>query len=224
MIAKKKIKKYYNIDLNESLLIFKIDKFNEYSLIPIVEYEIYNIKSKKILNISICNNTKIHILYPENIDEKKLYLYNPSSDYYKDICYIDTSEYGTDITLNDRKNEYINQNRSICEVNCDLEGYNKTIKKSICECEIKIKLPLISEIKIDREKLFSNFEDIKNIANFKMMKCIPLLFNKNNLFINSSNYLMIALFILSIISLFWFVFKNKIEIKKIINLFFIYFS
>ena len=50
-----------------------------------------------------------------------------------------------------------------------------------------------------------------------MMKCIHLLFNKNNIFINSSNYLMIALFILSIISLFWFVFKNKIEIKKIIN-------
>ena len=93
------------------------------------------------------------------------------------------------MNLIERQKQYINNNMSLCEENCDFVDYDIENKKAICSCFTKIKLPLISEIKIDREKLFSNFEDIKNIANFKMMKCIHLLFNTSNLFINSSTHL-----------------------------------
>ena len=86
----------------------------------------------------------------------------------------------------------------------------------ICSCFIKIKLPLISEIKFDKEKLFSNFKNIKNIGNFEMLKCINLLFDKNNIFKNTANYMIILLFILSLIALFGFICYNNIYIKKII--------
>ena len=33
-------------------------------------------------------------------------------DFYNDICYTYTNSKGTDVTLNDRKNEYINNNKS----------------------------------------------------------------------------------------------------------------
>ena len=40
---------------------------------------------------------------------------NPKSDYYNDICSSTTSECGTDISLKDRKNEFINNIMSLCE-------------------------------------------------------------------------------------------------------------
>ena len=40
----------------------------------------------------------------ENIDK-----YNRSSGYYNDICYTTTSEDGTDITLKDRRTNFMNE-------------------------------------------------------------------------------------------------------------------
>ena len=40
------------------------------------------------------------------------------------MCSTTTSESGTDISLKDRKNEFINNNMSLCEENCDLIEYN----------------------------------------------------------------------------------------------------
>ena len=45
-------------------------------------------------------NLKLDIEYEIEIDESELYIYDPTSDYYNDICNITTSESGTDITLN----------------------------------------------------------------------------------------------------------------------------
>ena len=36
---------------------------------------------------------------------------NSSRGYYNDICYTTTTEHGTDITLKDRRKEYINGNK-----------------------------------------------------------------------------------------------------------------
>ena len=84
----------------------------------------------------------------------------------------------------------------------------------MCSCFTKIKLPLISEIKVDKNKLFANFKNLKNIGNFKMLKCIRLLFDKNYFFKNSANYLFIILFIMRIVSIIFVIFYNKIDIKK----------
>ena len=73
--------------------------------IPKIEYDVYcklfGINIIK-LNLTACENSKISIIIPieltENLDKL-----NSSSEYYNDICYITTSEDGTDITLKDRK-------------------------------------------------------------------------------------------------------------------------
>ena len=108
-------------------------------------------------------------------------------------------------------------NFSICEENCDFTEYNYITKKVKCSCFIKIKLPLISEIKIDKQKLISNFKDIRNIGNFEMLSCINLFFNKNNIFKNLSNYIMIILFILSIFSVLIFLFFDYKKINEFIH-------
>ena len=107
-----KIKSQYHLEDEDPLIMFKIEYFQEGLLIPIIEYEVYNIKEKKILNLTLCENEKIQISIPVNIDENNLFNYNISSDYYNDICFRFTTEYKTDIILIDRWNEYVNNNMS----------------------------------------------------------------------------------------------------------------
>ena len=55
----------------------------------------------------------------ENIDKL-----NMNSKYFHDICYISTSDYGTDITLKDRGEEYIKKNKTLCQENCNFNICN----------------------------------------------------------------------------------------------------
>ena len=145
-----KLKKYYKID---ELIIYKIDVNEEGLLIPIVEYEIYDI-FKNQLDLNICKDIKIETLLPCVLKDNE-YKYNSSSEYYNDICYSYTTKDGTDIILTDRRNEFIDNNMSLCESNCEYDGYNSNIKKAICKCEIKLKIPIISEIKINKDRLLN---------------------------------------------------------------------
>ena len=165
-----KLKKIYNISLNDSLYIFKVEYFIENILK--VKYEVYynfSLNNLTKLNLTYCKDIKIDISIPRNIPINEIDKYNQSSGLYNNICYTLTSESGTDKSLEDRRNEYKNNNYSICEENCDFTQYNKESKKAVCSCLTEKELPLIPEIKVDKNKLFSNFKDIRNIANFKML-------------------------------------------------------
>ena len=115
-----KIKEKYNIGKNDNLYILKLDiKLDK---IQKVEYEVYSPDSTnnlKLLNLSICENIKIDISIPIELSKEEIDKYNKSSNIYNDICYISTSETGTDKPLIDRQKEYKNINFSVCEENCD---------------------------------------------------------------------------------------------------------
>ena len=57
--------------------IFKTEKYIEGLLIPFIEYEIFNQKTKEKLNINVCKdkNIKITITTPVSINESILYKY-----------------------------------------------------------------------------------------------------------------------------------------------------
>ena len=44
--------------------------------------------------------------------------------YYNYICYSLKSDSNVDLILDDRQNEYANNNKSLCEENCLYLGYN----------------------------------------------------------------------------------------------------
>ena len=171
------------------------------------------------LNLSICQDTKIDIYIPISLSEDDLLNSNPNSDLYNDLCFSITNENGLYKPLKVRQEEFVNKNLSICEENCEFSEYDNITKKVICSCFIKLQLPLISEIRVDKEKLIANLKNIKNVANFKLLKCHHLLFNKNNIFKNTSNYLALFLLLLSIIAIFYFIFYNKNKIQEYINSF-----
>ena len=143
----------YKIDDNIQLILFKLDIFKEGLLIPFVEYEVYDVKNKRKLDLKYCNNTNIDILLPVSINENTLFKYNISSEYYNDLCFPYTTENSTEIIIKDRRDEYIKQNLSLCEKNCEYRGYDKDKKRAICNCNIKQEMNLFSEIKNDKDKL-----------------------------------------------------------------------
>ena len=91
--------------------------------IPKLEYEVYyplyNSNNLTKLNLTSCQDVKIDISIIVEINDT-LDKYNPKSDYYNNICTKATSESNTDIILKDRQNEFVENNMSLCEENCEL--------------------------------------------------------------------------------------------------------
>ena len=211
-----RLKEIYHINENESLIIFKIDYYEEGLLIPIVEYEVYS-KKKGKLDLNYCKDIKINIDFPVVIDEKEEFKYNYRSKYYNDVCFTYTKDNKTDISLYDRKKEFTEKNMSLCESKCEYNGYDIDTKRASCECEIKIKLPFISEIIINKDKLSKRFTNIKSYMNLNVIKCWKLLFTKEGIITNIGSYLILVIVFICFILLFLFLIEGYKEIyKKII--------
>ena len=198
--CEKRLKFVYNISENMSLIIFKVDLYQKGLLTPQVEYEVYHPLTFEKLNLEICSNISIEIKVPASIDEDELFKYDPTSDFYNDICYPYTSIYGTDVILVDRQNEYINNNLTLCENNCQNAGYNLSTKYAICRCNTKNYINITDNIIIDKNKLLKSFMDMKNMINIDVMKCYSLLLKKDGLINNIGNYILLFTIFFFIIS------------------------
>ena len=66
-------------------------------------------------------------------------------------------------------------------------------------------------MKIDKEKLYNNFINIKNYANFNILVCYRKLFNKKGILYNYEFYTILPLIVFHIISIIIF-FKNQLDI------------
>ena len=218
------LKSKYNISLNDSLYILQIISEEEGMKIPKLEYEVYyplyNSSNLTKLNLSFCQRTKIEISISVTINDT-LDKYDSKSTYYNDICSKTTSESGTDIILNDRRNEYVDNNMTLCEENCELIGYNYTIKKSICSCTVKSEIPDNYDIKFNKNDFFKSFIDIKNIANLNIIKCYKTVMKikdlKENYGFFISSFIILLYFITLIIFSFNGYYKLKNEITDILN-------
>ena len=176
-------------------------------ILLIVGYEIYHPITKIKLNLSYCEHILVRLNIPVSIDESKLFKYDPNSDFYNDNCFSYTTENGTDIILNDRKKEFNDNNLSLCQKNCNYTGYVKENKQSYCDCFVKNKIDLISDIIKDEDKLSYSFDSNKSsssssFSNIITIKCTKALFSKDGLKNNISSYILIIFitqFLLSII-------------------------
>ena len=217
------LRNYYNLTNNQTLYIKKLDIIQDGMKAKKVEYDIYSKLSDKNLsklNLSICENTKIFINIPieinGNVDK-----YNTSSGYFNDICYPTTSDDDTDISLQDRKNEYIASDNIICQDDCDFSAYDSKYKKAKCECYAKESDSSFADMKINKNKLFDNLKDIKNLINLNIMKCYKMLLSFNNIIYNVGSLIIICIIFFHIIFIFWF-YINQLEIikKRIKNIIF----
>ena len=217
------LKEKYNISNNDTLIILKVEYSQEGLLFPIIEYELFHPITKEKLNLDYCSDTKINLLIPVSIDEENLDKYNTSSDYYNNKCSPSTTQNSTDITLKDRAIEYINNNLSLCEINCEYSGYDSKYKKVKCNCQAKNKFEYIfKHYNFDQDKLMNNFKNIKDTLNLIVFHCYYVLFTKDGFTKNIGNF-----FNLSILIIYFFL-RNiffvkgydsfKIKIFKIMKL------
>ena len=214
--CEKKLKQKYNIEFNRSLYILKFDVKEEGLKIPKIEYEIYyplNGHDLIKLNLTVCKDNKIDIFIPVSINDD-LDKYNPSSKYYNDICSKAISDVGTDITLKDRRKEFVNKNMTLCEENCNLIDYNYDTEIAKCSCNVKISLPFIEDIVFDKNKLYQSFIDVKNIANINLMKYYKKVLNIESLKKNYGFFLFLIIFVIYFITLILFISKYYSSLKK----------
>ena len=214
--CEKILKTKYNIGDNEELILFKIEYYLSGFNIPIIEYQIFSSEDKINLNLNYCKNISVEYYIPVSIEETELYKYNSSSDYYNDRCYTYTTKNGTDISIYDRKNEFNQNNLSLCENNCVYKEYNFTLKKVKCECQIKEQFSQFSDIIILEKKLLYNFINLKQITNFWVIKCINLAFSKEGLDNNIGNFILVVIMAILIVECIYFYVRGmKSFIKRI---------
>ena len=212
------LREYYKISKDNKIYIQKIEKPIEGMKIPKIEYYIYYKLNNSLieLNKSICDNIKIDIIIPITIDEDINKL-NSSSEYYNSICYSTTSIYGTDLTLDDRRKEFIDKNKTVCQDNCIFSDYDNNINKAICSCETQKSSNFFDDINIDTNLLYRNFMDINNMANIKILGCYKELLNKKGIIKNIGFYILIFIEIIHLISAIIFYYQDIKIIDDNIN-------
>ena len=214
------LRKDYNLSDNETLYIRKIDVVQDGMKTLKVEYDIYcKLFGENLikLNLTSCSNSKILISIPfEKINEDEN-IYNSNSGYYNDICYTTASKDGTDITLNDRQTNFINEDKIACQEECAFSKYDSTTSKVICSCDVKESSQSITDMAIDKSKLLENFKNIKNLANINFLICYKKLFNKEGLKNNIGAHILEAIILFHLISIIIFYLFQFSLIKQEIN-------
>ena len=168
----------YNISDDEKIYMLKKDVEQTGMKIPKIEYDVYYKLngSLSILNLFYCKDIKADLFIPVEINES-IDILNSSSGYYNDICYTTNSNSGTDISLKDRKNDFIKYNKTVCQDDCIFSDYDFDTQKAKCTCEVKGSSSSYEFMNINKTKLLNNFIDIKKIANIELFVCYKQLFS-----------------------------------------------
>ena len=193
------LRAHYNISGEQLLYMKKIDVIQDQMKIPKIEFDLYsklNGTDLIKLNLSICKESKIFLIVPIDLDEN-IDILNSSSEYYSDICYKSKSESGTDILLNDRKKEFIEGNKTICQEDYIFYDYLQEISKENCSCKVKESSSKFDNLNINKTKLYENFGETKNkkvISNLGLTSCNELS-SKENIESNTGFYLLLFILI-----------------------------
>ena len=193
----------------------KIDIAQKGMKISKIDFDIYakiNGSNLVRLNKSKCEDTRVTLSVPITLTESIDKL-NSSSGYYNDICYKAKSNSGTDISLSDRKIEFISENKTVCQENCHFSDYNYESEKANCSCKIKDSSSSIDNININKTKLYENFigtddseendiittiEKQKSSSNIKVTSC-NVFESTENLISNTAFFILLFIFSLFII-------------------------
>ena len=177
LYCENRLKENYNIDENETLIIFKNEYYFEQFSIPITEYELFSQKYNLKLNLPFCDNIDITVEVPVDIDESEIYKYNPESEYYNNSCYPDevtSSDCDDKDIINLRKIEFNKNNLSLCEKNCIFKNYDSSTKKVKCQCKAKTTFSSLLNSFNNKDALLFYFNDIYEIIEYTQKESTDL--------------------------------------------------
>ena len=213
------LKEKYLLNENEKLILLKLEYHITNSKIPIIEYQLFTKNGTK-MSLDYCDNLPQKITIPVNINEKEEFIHNPKSDFYNDKCHIYTSEYDTDLTMYDRKNNYNKKILALCEKNCEYIKYYPGNKKVECNCATKTIFPELAgkvEKDLNLKGLLHQFVDVIKHWNLFLFKCYKVVFSSSGLKKNSGSYINIIILSGTIFCTIFFGVKGYKLYKKRIN-------
>ena len=73
-----------------------------------------------------------------------------------------------------------------------------------CSCEVKESPESFADMNINKDKILDNFKNIKNFLNFNFLVCYKNLFNIKGILNNIGCYIIIAVILFHIITVFIF--------------------
>lgn len=194
-----------SINKNENLIIGEIElkKKNE-ATNGISGYIIMNEHGTKY-SLSPCSSSKTIIYSPIEVnnlidfslarkffDETGIDMYDPTEDFFNDLCTPFTDENGNDVILKDRRNDFF-RNSSLCEEGCEFKDINYETIAATCECPIK-------ENKLNEilENSPIEFPGEINTNNLKVIKCYHNVFSSKGIKHNYGSWILIILMCLDI--------------------------
>ena len=176
------IRGHYNL-FNETFYMKKTEVTQDTIKVPKIEFDIYykNGSNLEKIDLSPCNTSKIIISLPAKLstDIDKL---NASSEYYNNKCYSAKSDKGTDIITKDRQKEFVENDLTLCQENCDFTFYNYSTERANCSCYYKGSPDSFAYMNINKTLLYENFGDSNDkieISNLGITSCDVLSSEEN---------------------------------------------
>ena len=220
------LRKHYKIPNSTILTFVQLEIYNnkENSLINPVEYEVYD-DNKNRLNLSVCNNTEIDVIYSikDNFNDlsfissffdSNIDIFNINDSFYHDICkaYYNSKH---DIILKDRIID-IYQKYGVCEEECSYNEFNKEHKTISCSCKTKTKMT-------NRElTLHVQSYDAMNVksspinTDYSIIKCYKVVFSFVDKFKNIGFWIFLILVSTYIPFIFIYLYKGIKSIREYI--------
>ena len=192
----------------EEFLMVKMDIINTTINATYVQYEIFNPHDYSKVSLEICKNVTIVITVPVILDNSSLSLisdledsgYNAfdiNDDFYNDICSTYTAQNGADMTLSARKNNIYDSVKEIylCQDGCEFEEFDTETSKAVCSCNVQESQSVIdiSKISFNKTKFFDSFYNTLYNSNFRVLKCVKLVFSLKGMKSNYGSYTMSVL-------------------------------
>jgi len=225
-----KIKEHYSIDEDESLIIYKQDIRTENIATTYVQYKVYHPYTLELLNLSICQEDEISISVPVKLQKETLSLYkslnksgynlfDSNDSFYTDICTPYTTENGTDISLNDRKEIIVDfgNDMNLCQTGCNLRSYDSSKNKATCICYVENTQVETNFDNIGAESFINDFIDTLKYSNYLVLKCYKLISNLKQFQKNIGSILMSIILISFLILVIIFIFTGPRKIEYFIH-------
>ena len=214
------LRKRYNLNPKDEIIVFKIEYKDAIFKIPIIEYILISALKTIKLNLEYCRNIKLKYYIPKEINDFEDYKYNPLNKFYTDKCFPFNIN-NLDIILYDRRKEFDKNNMSLCESMCKFKGYKDNLIE--CECSIKNKFNSYLNNNTNKYNLIYRFNDDLSDFSFNIwvMQCFSSFLTSENFVSNKCALIIFGIIFLNIIGAFLF---KYIEYKCILKQIYIIFE
>ena len=199
------LRKNEGLEDDEQFIMIKMDLRNTSVSATYVQYEIINPHTMQPVDISVCKDLPITIYTPVSISDSKLSLisnleesgynvFDIRDSFYNDICSRYTAENGADMVLSSRKELIYDQNKDmyLCQDGCSFVNFDSKNVKAKCDCDVQLGNTKtdITQLKFDKTEFIDSFYTTLFNSNFRVLKCVKLLFSSKGLATNYGSYIM----------------------------------